>query len=84
MSLEHCLDATPMNPKVAVHVKVQNSAKFLKKMKNVRIFVYPLLQVPSSPVSNNCQLTKLANRKSRPKDIQINSVIQQHPNETTH
>ena len=31
MSLEHCLDATPVDTKLAVHVNVQNSPKFLKK-----------------------------------------------------
>ena len=29
MSLEHCSDETPVNAKVAVHVKVRNSATFL-------------------------------------------------------
>ena len=29
--LEHYSGATPVNAKVAVHVKVRNSAKFLKK-----------------------------------------------------
>ena len=48
MSLEHWSKATPVNPKIAVHVKVQNSTKFLKKMKNVAILVYPLLEMPSN------------------------------------
>ena len=48
MSLEHCSDAIPVNTKVAVHVKVRNSTTFLKKMKNVAILVYPLLQIPSN------------------------------------
>ena len=57
MSLEHCSDAIPVNTKVADYVKVQNSTTFLKKMKNVAILVYPLLQIPS----NQIMITSLQN-----------------------
>ena len=50
MLLEHYSDATPVNAKVAVHVKVQNSAKFLKKNEEHRILVYQLLQIPSTQI----------------------------------
>ena len=50
MSLEHCSDATTVNAKVAVHVKVQNSTKILKKMENVPLLVYPLRQIPSNQI----------------------------------
>ena len=34
--------------------------------------------------NNNCQSTKLPKQKSRVNDIQIDSVVQAHPDETTH
>ena len=36
MSLEQCSDETPVNAKVAVHVKVRNSTTFLKKRRTSR------------------------------------------------
>ena len=76
-----CSGAIPVNARVAIHVKVQNSI-FLKKMKNVAILVYPLLQIPS----NQMMIASLQDQqtKSKVKDIQIDSVIQAHPYETTH
>ena len=76
-----CSGAIPVNARVAIHVKVQNST-FLKKMKNVAILVYPLLQIPS----NQMMIASLQDQqtKSKVKDIQIDSVIQAHPYETTH
>ena len=50
MSLEHCSDATLVNVKVAASVKARNSTKFLKKVNNVAILVYPLLQIPSNQI----------------------------------
>ena len=52
MSLERCSDKTLVNVKVVIHVKVRDSTTFLKKMKNVAILVYPLLQIPSNQVMN--------------------------------
>ena len=49
MPSEHSSDATRVNAEVAVHVKVRNVKKFLKKKKKkkktkeVAILVYPLL-----------------------------------------
>ena len=82
MPLKHCSDATPVTAKVAVNVKVRISTTFLKKMKNVAILVYPLLQIPS--IQMIASLQTLAKQKSRMDDIQIDSVIQAHPDETTH
>ena len=81
MLLEHCSDETLLNVRVAVHVKVQNLATFLKKFKNVAILVYPLLQIPFNQILND---TKLVKQKSRVKDIQIDCVIQPHPDDRTH
>ena len=83
MSLEHCSDKTPVNAKVVVHVKVRNSITFLKKNEercDTCIFT------TSNPIQpdNECQFTKLAKQKSKVKDIQIDSVIQADPDETTH
>ena len=52
MSLQHCSDEAPVNAKVAVHVKVRNSTRFLKKMKKVEILVYELLQISSNQIMN--------------------------------
>ena len=80
MSLEHCSDTTPMNRKVAVHVKVWNSTKFLKKKE----FRDTCISTASNLIqsSNDGQFTKLAKQKSRMKDIQIDNVILAHPNKT--
>ena len=53
-----------------------------EKMKNVAILVYPLLHIPS----NQMMIASLQDQqtKSKGKDIQIDSVIQAHPYETTH
>ena len=46
-----------MDAKEAVYVKVPNSTTFLKKIKNVAILVYPLLQI----LSNQMMLASLQN-----------------------
>ena len=83
MSLEQCSDETPVNAKVAVHVKVRNSTTFLKKKEERRD---TCISTTSNPIQsdNERQFTKLPKQKSRVKDIQIDSVIQAHPDETTH
>ena len=58
MSLEHCSDATPVNSKVAVHVKVN---KISEKIYDT------CTSIISSPIEldNNRQLTKLAKYSER-------------------
>ena len=75
MSLEYCSDATTVNAKVAVHVKVQNSTKILKKNGERPV---TCISITSNPIQsdNERQFTKLAKKKSRVKDMQIDSVIQ--------
>ena len=83
MSLEHCLDDTPVNAKVVVHVKVRNSTTFLKKNKERRDTCISTTSNPAQS-DNERQSTKLAKQKSRVKDIKIDGVIQAHPDERTH
>ena len=61
-------------------MKVRNSTKVMKQMKNVAILIYPLLQMPS----NQIMIASLQNYQSKKTDIQTDSVIQAPPNETTH
>ena len=43
------------------------------------------ISTTSNPIqSDNCQFTKFAKQKSRVKDVQFDSVIQAHPDETIH
>ena len=86
MSLEHGSDETLVNAKVVIHeihVKVQYSTTFLKKNEE-RCTTYT--STTSNPIQsdNEHQFTKLAKEKSRVKDIQIDSVIQTHPDERMH
>ena len=59
MSLEHCSDATPVNVKVAVHVKVRNSTKFLNKNEERRN-TFVSIAIHLIKLDNNHQFTKLA------------------------
>ena len=73
MSLEHCSDET-QSP------RLDNISEKNEERRDICI------STTSNPIrsDNKCQFTKLARQNSRVKYIQIDSVIQAHPDERTH
>ena len=52
MSLEHCSDETPVNSKVAVHVKVLNLTTLLKNNEELRDICISTTSNPSNQIMN--------------------------------
>ena len=85
MPSEHCSDATLVNAEVAVHVKVRNVTKFLKKKKNEES-CDTCIPITPNPIQSdhNRQFTKLAKKKAEQKIDKLIVFLKHIPDETTH
>ena len=85
MPSEHCSDATLVNAEVAVHVKVRNVTKFLKKKKNEES-CDTCIPITPNPIQSdhNRQFTKLAKKKAEQKIDKLIGFLKHIPDETTH
>ena len=86
MPSEHCSDATLVNAEVAVHVKVRNVTKFLKKKKKNEESCDTCIPITPNPIQSdhNRQFTKLAKKKAEQKIDKLIVFLKHIPDETTH